>query len=79
MNVEALRQVMNAQLAAYAALVKTLESSSALDTDSLLARLNGYAELLRADAPVSAQTLTAYAAALSGEAPDTAAIAEMLH
>jgi hypothetical protein len=78
MTLESFQHILQAQLAAYAALVNALRKSDCIDVEALSERLGGYAELLQPLRPTAARMLSAYSAAVSGEAPDLAAILETL-
>ncbi|MBK6008758.1 hypothetical protein JJB11_21885 [Ramlibacter ginsenosidimutans] len=79
MSLESFHHVLQAQIAAYAALVNALRKEDSIDVKALSARLGGYAELLQPLRPTAAHMLNAYSAAVSGEAPDLAAILETLN
>jgi hypothetical protein len=78
MTLESFQHILQAQLAAYAALVNALRDTDSIDAKALSERLGRYAEALQSLRPTAAHMLGAYAAALAGEAPDLAAILETL-
>jgi hypothetical protein len=79
MTLESFQHILQAQLAAYAALVNALRETDSIDVEALSERLGGYAELLQPLRPTAAHMLSAYSAAVSGEAPDLAALLETLN
>ena len=77
--IDAARQILNAQMAAYAGLFHTLKDAGLITADAVTATLTGYAERVQTTQPLAAAVLRAYVVAVSGDQAAAEEAADKLH